>query len=110
MGIQLKRQIILGARSFVKNAVDRASFFFNGLSVTRKRIMLLIFGVVMGGISFTLIMQALKSQENRKTLSFESISTPSDIYMRITNESQDSGSYHFCSDDITWPEAFVHFH
>lgn len=79
---QLKRQVFSKARSFVTAAADRASSSFNGLSVTGKKAVLLIFGVVMGGISFMLIMQALRDQEDKKSLSIESISTPKDIYMK----------------------------
>jgi hypothetical protein len=78
----INERIISRGSSIVRAAVDKANSFFNGLTVRGRKMVLLIFGAVMGGISFTLIMQALGDQENDGRLSIESISTPKDIYMK----------------------------
>jgi hypothetical protein len=82
----IRQRIISKTESTVRKAVDRANAFFNSLTDRGKKIALLVFGSVMGGISIMLIMQALASQENDGKLSIESIKTPEDIYMKEQTE------------------------
>ena len=82
----IKERVALKTGSIVRNGADKANTLFNSLSRRAKRIALLVFGSVMGGISVMLIMQALGSQENDGKLSIESIRTPNDIYMKEQTE------------------------
>ena len=83
---KVKEQLKLKAQPIISGIVNKANSFFNGLSSTGKKTMVLGFGLITGGISFMLIMQALSSQENRNVLSIESIRTPKDIYMKQNNQ------------------------
>jgi hypothetical protein len=84
---EFKRRITSKARMFFKTTIDKANSVFNGLTSRRKTVVLLIFGIAMGGISLMLIIQALRDQENNKKISIESISTPKDIFMKEDTKS-----------------------
>src|SRR5687768_4420761 len=83
---RIKERVALKAQLTIRAGVGKANTLFNGLTAQGKKIVLLIFGSAIGGISIMLIMQALGSQENDRKLSIESIKTPKDIYMKEQTE------------------------
>ncbi len=66
----------------MKEVIAVVNDFFNSRSQLEKKVMLLIFGVTVGGLSFMLIIQAFYKREGTKKLETQEIQTPSDIYMR----------------------------
>jgi hypothetical protein len=82
----LKQRIISKAKSSVKKTIEAINRSFNSLPQNIKKIMLLLFGVAMGGISFMLIIQALSDQEKRTLISIQRIRIPKDIYMKDKHE------------------------
>jgi hypothetical protein len=66
----------------LKGRVQKVNLNFNSLPMRVKRVMLLIFGVAMGGISLMLIIQALSNKENNESISIQRIKMPKDIYMK----------------------------
>lgn len=83
---RITNQSLSTALSCVRSMVNKINTTYNALPVKLKKITLLSFGIVTGGISLLLIIQALGNQENRKELSIESIRTPKDIYMKHHNQ------------------------
>jgi hypothetical protein len=68
-------------QSTLKSMTTVMSKRFNCLPQKFKKAVLLGFGMVIGGMSFMLIIQALSNQEN-KTISIQRLSVPKDIYMK----------------------------
>ena len=62
--------------------ISRANESFNSLPVGSKRKLLLVFGIVICGISVLLIIQALHPQENKVVFKPDRISMPHDIFMK----------------------------
>jgi hypothetical protein len=82
MRILKASEIVSNAAIVVKRQVQRTNDKFNALTQKRKRIVLLIFGVAMGGVSCMLIIQALSNKENNERISIQDIKIPKDIYMK----------------------------
>jgi hypothetical protein len=80
--MELLEKTILRTQLILKSAAGEMSTQFNSLPKQMKKAMLLGFGMVMGGISLMLIIQALSNQENVKTISIQRLSIPKDIYMK----------------------------
>ncbi len=74
--LHLKVQVVLKSLSGIMSAR------FNSLPKQMKKAILLGFGIVMGGISLMLIIQALSNQENKTTISIQRLSVPKDMYMK----------------------------
>jgi hypothetical protein len=62
---------------------------FNSLSAQRKKLSLLFFGLVMCGISLSLIIQALQQQEIMTQYTVDKISIPKDAYMNDKSKTSD---------------------
>lgn len=66
----------------LRGRVQKVNHHFNSLPLKVKRVMLLVFGLVMGGVSLMLIIQALSNKENNEAISIQRIKMPKDIYMK----------------------------
>jgi hypothetical protein len=66
----------------IDRRISRANDSFNRLPVGTKKMLLLVFGIVISGISVLLIIQALHPQENKGGVRPERISMPHDIFMK----------------------------
>src|SRR5690606_36305630 len=69
-------------RVVIDRRVSRANESFNRLPVGSKKMLLLVFGIVISGISVLLIIQALHPQENRAAFRPDKVSMPHDIFMK----------------------------
>lgn len=69
-------------RVVIDRRISRANDSFNRLPVGSKKMLLLVFGIVISGISVLLIIQALHPQENKGGFRPERISMPHDIFMK----------------------------
>jgi hypothetical protein len=71
--------------------VNRVNSSFNRLSKKRKQMFILVFGMLVTGISATLVIQALKNQKSKIHFKTDQIAMPYDIFMddeRSISESQ----------------------
>jgi hypothetical protein len=69
-------------RVVIDRRISRANDSFNRLPVGSKKMLLLVFGIVISGISVLLIIQALHPQENKAAFKPDRISLPQDIFMK----------------------------
>ena len=69
-------------RVVIDRRISRANESFNSLPVGGKKRLLLVFGIVISGISLLLIIQALHPQENKVLFKPDRISMPHDIFMK----------------------------
>ncbi len=74
--------MIRKCRVVLDKRVTLANNEFNSLSTRKKKRIVLVFGVVVSGISVLLINQALHPQENEGALKADRISMPHDIFMK----------------------------
>jgi hypothetical protein len=80
--MELLEKSILKSQLILKSAAKEMSLRFNSLPQKMKKAFLIGFGIVMGGISFMLIIQALSNQENKTTISIQKLTVPNNIYMK----------------------------
>lgn len=74
--------MIRKCRVVLDKRVTLANHEFNSLSTRKKKRIVLVFGVVVSGISVLLINQALHPQEKEGALKADRISMPHDIFMK----------------------------
>jgi hypothetical protein len=74
--------MIRKCRVLFDSRIARANSQFNNLPVTRKKSIVLVFGIAISGISILLIIQALHPQENKGKFKADRISMPHDIFMK----------------------------
>ena len=77
-------------RTCTINKIDFANQSFNRLPKSKKKLSILLFGVCITGISATLIIQALRNQENQIHFKPERIAMPYDIFMKGETEVSES--------------------
>jgi len=73
-------------QTVLRSVIDVVNDWFNSLSVKMKQAVLLLFGMVIGGCSLMLIVQALQKQQTNYAIEIENIKTPEDIFMKEHNE------------------------
>jgi len=69
-------------RVVIDRRISRVNESFNSLPVGSKKKLLLVFGIVISGISVLLIIQALHPQENKAVFKPDGISMPHDVFMK----------------------------
>jgi hypothetical protein len=69
-------------RVLFDSRIARANSQFNNLPVTRKKRIVVVFGIAISGISILLIIQALHPQENKGKFKADRITMPHDIFMK----------------------------
>jgi hypothetical protein len=79
---KMNRGLCKSMRANAINQIDWANRSFNNLPNKKKKVVILLFGVCVTGISGMLIIQALRNQENQVQFKPERIVTPYDIFMK----------------------------
>ena len=77
----MKPSILHRTNTKVRSSVNRFSSIFNSMTKARKQLSILVFGICVTGISATLVIQALRNQENAIEFKPERITVPYDIFM-----------------------------
>lgn len=74
--------VIRKCRVVIDRRISRANESFTRLPIGSKKMLLLVFGIVISGISVLLVIQALHPQENKAAFRPDRISMPHDIFMK----------------------------
>jgi hypothetical protein len=87
--MKMVKSAISGFKSWFMKCLTLMNNYFNSRTPIGKKVLLLIFGVTMGGVSFMLIIQAFSEKEYKKKMGVHWIKKPNDIYMNEQTISED---------------------